>query len=421
MDTFYAVLGADGTPREGLSEARLREELAQGLLTLETLAWRPGLSEWLPLGRVLPESPAPQAPAEIPKAAPEPFRIELALDPVPEVRAEPVEPVQSASTAPATDRASGYHRAPLGRIEEGPDAEASLRLLGVRIAGGLILTNGLLEVFSMARGGVTPFALGAMSVDFLLAGLLLLGGGKHRGWALGRCILGLLLGPVLLSTLGDLPFSWLYVAINTAYCGGLILLLWGETLGVGRLVAGSTFGAGVFGLVFLGLAVGGLGHHELARQVAARSHLSLEAYRPFKAMPTEPLPSQAQARFTDAAEEGSLAAQGAELVCYFETASDFYPDVDRMTRAVFNGWSKGVGGEVGLDEGRSVQHAGLQGLECRGQATVREQALELRVFGFQQGQRIWVVLLAIPRQDAQAEAHIQRILDSIQVDGDQSR
>ncbi len=156
---------------------------------------------------------------------------------------------------PLGEQAPGPRRTParpqggslFGAASQGDGGELPL---GVRIAGAILVANGLalfiesglratMEGVPKAPFGGSPIA---MLIDLVLGGMLLTGNGKALGWVKLRVALGGLLLPALFFAQGEKFMG----GIQLAFSGGLALLLFGDA---GKLrIAAGLLGTG-FGLV----------------------------------------------------------------------------------------------------------------------------------------------------------------------------
>jgi hypothetical protein len=139
----------------------------------------------------------------------------------------------------------------------GMDTDTSDVPLGARIAGGILIVNGLLRVAETAvassDGG---FAAGPVSmvIDFLIGGSLLFGHPRFLAWAKVRIVLGGLILPIVFIATG----SPLVALVQLIFSGGLALLVFGRAsvprIAAGAVVAGLYLAMGTLGL--LGLTLG---------------------------------------------------------------------------------------------------------------------------------------------------------------------
>lgn len=416
MDELYSVIDPDGSQRHQQPEAQLRADFQAGRIQGETLVWRPGLEQWAALKDLLPIGTW---------AAPAP-RIELALDPHPEPapKSEPAIQLEAAPARPAAAQPQlsapqpafrNPYQSPGSRLSESTDPELGYRIWGLRIAGALICVNILVSLFSMAggKGSGNPMSIGPLIFDLILGPMLLMAKDSVRKWVLLRSTLGLLLWPVILLATGQGGvLVWVQIAINTLYCGGIILLVMGETLGLLRLILGSLMGAVIFLLALVGVASQTLLHKPLSRQTATDCHLSVLAFQPFKPSPGV---SKDPVHFEQMSEMVSTSNQGSVIASYFQIRPGVRLDADVVTRKAFEAWVTRIGHPEAAEQGHAADHGSERGLECQATVSIAGAELSVRAFGFTEGDKTWVLLVASPANAAQEES-ATRILDSVQVD-----
>jgi hypothetical protein len=135
--------------------------------------------------------------------------------------------------------------------------------LGARIAGGIMVANGLALLVetgltatlreSAPAASFRPSPVG-MVLDLLIGGWLLTGNPKVLPWAKVRVVLGALIFPAVLFTSGQTFLAGLQVA----YSAGLALLLFGDprALRIGAGVLATGFGLALETIGLFGMATG---------------------------------------------------------------------------------------------------------------------------------------------------------------------
>jgi hypothetical protein len=143
-----------------------------------------------------------------------------------------------------------YDGRPLGGptlFESARPPERGTVALGARIAGGIMVANGLAllietglsaTLHESGGGSFRPSPVG-MLLDLVIGGWLLTGNPKVLPWARVRVVLGALVFPVVFFSSGQAFLGGLQVA----YSAGLALLLFGDPgslrIGAGLLATGS--------------------------------------------------------------------------------------------------------------------------------------------------------------------------------------
>ena len=178
---------------------------------------------------------------------------------------------------PVGEQPPGARRAP-GRPQSGSTLfgaasppESGELPLGVRIAGAILVANGLaLMIESGLRAtmeGVPKPAFGgspiAMLIDLVLGGMLLTGNGKALGWVKVRVVLGGLILPAIFLAQGEKFLGGLQLAFSI----GLAMMLFGEA---GKL----RIAAGLLGTGF-GLVMEAIGLFAIATGSAPLAHLQM--------------------------------------------------------------------------------------------------------------------------------------------------
>ncbi len=294
--------------------------------------------------------------------------------------------------------------------------EPSYRTAALRVAGIILLLDLGLAVWLLGQGQKGGLMVGSLVVDAIIAPMLLLGKDSVRRWALVRSILGLLAGSVLAYVAaGDSPYLWAAVALNALYCGGLILLLMGEELSLGRFISGGAL-SGLSILVIIGAAA--LAQAALSRepalQTAFNGRVSMLGFHRF-VPDAGVLPPETQARFEEAGLENAISPAGAETVWIFRPKAGITLDPDKALRATFHGFQASADGEAHEVEPRAESHGSLDGEALSDTLTVKGQPLRARMFISQQGDAYWIFLVLLPERRDPALA--DRILDSIQING----
>jgi hypothetical protein len=135
--------------------------------------------------------------------------------------------------------------------------------LAYRLAALMLFLGVVLEIVAMFLPGNAPGGVNiSIAIDFVLAlGLMQLRAGA-RYWALVRAVLGAILGPILFFSGYDFASAALMVIWQWVCCGGMILLLTGQSkpwrlvLGLAPFVVFYLALLALYGLYLLMLGLG---------------------------------------------------------------------------------------------------------------------------------------------------------------------
>ena len=292
--------------------------------------------------------------------------------------------------------------------------EPSYRSSALRVAGLILLFNFGLSIWLLGQGEKGGLMVGSLVIDAIIAPMLLLGKESIRRWALVRAILGLLVGSLLAYTAASSsPYAWVGVALNALYCGGLILLLTGEEVGLGRLVTGGALSGASLCLIIVAVA---FAHAAMTRepspQTAFNGRVSILGFASFQAVPNA-LPQDVQARFDEADIQNAISPAGAETVWVYRPKAGVTLDPDKAIRATFQGFQASAD-EAGQEApARAESHGDLDGEGISNTLTMKGQPLHARIFIAQRGDAYWMFLIVVPARRGTALS--DRILDSIQI------
>ena len=336
-------------------------------------------------------------------------KIELDLErAAPPPAAQPVPAAIPPQVPPA--RPYAPPQAPLSHMEA-----PSYRTAALRMAGLILLLNIGLSAWLLGQGQKGGLMTGSLVVDAIITPMLLMGKDSVRRWALVRSVLGLFVGSILAYTAADAsPYAWIAVVLNALYCGGLILLLMGDELGLGRLIAGGSL-SGVSLLLILGALAftQSLLNREPTTQTAFHGRVSLLGFRAFSPQSGD-LPPTVAAKFDEVGMEQAVSPAGVETVWVYRPKAGITLNPDKALQSAFQGFQTAAGSErVTAPEPRSESHGSLDGEGLGGTLTLKGRTLQARMFISEQGGAYWMFLVLLPSERDPAMA--DRILDSIQI------
>lgn len=314
-----------------------------------------------------------------------------------------------------------FQQAPMGRPYAPPLApvmhplvESSYRTAALRAAGAILLLDIGLAAWLLGQGGSSGILVGSLVVDGVIAPMLLLGKDSVRKWALVRSVLGLLIGSVLVfASAPDTPYAWVAAALNAIYCGGLILLLAGEELGLPRLLAGSALSslslcAILASLVFVQSAL----NQDPTPQSAFGGRFSVLGFKAFTVHPHDLSPANA-AKFDEFGVEQALSPAGMETIWLYHPKPGITMDPGKALKGAFRGFQTGAGVSPTDEEPRAESHGSLDGEGLKGTIVLKGRALQAHMFVSEQNGAVWIFLVLLPERRDPALA--DRILDSIQI------
>jgi hypothetical protein len=151
-----------------------------------------------------------------------------------------------------TGSAPNPYAAPASSFEPAPTADIPASpVKAARIAGAILLASAPAALLS-STGSATPYI--AIAIDVLIGISLVSGNLKYRGWAVVRCVLGVLLYGGMSVAKGE-AFE---AGFTVAYVGSLLLLLIG-TPGKVRTIIGAVAAGLLTVLTYVGLLMAGAG------------------------------------------------------------------------------------------------------------------------------------------------------------------
>lgn len=331
-------------------------------------------------------------------------KIELDLEKVAPVPPKPpLTPIP-----PALARPYAPPQAPLSDF-----TPASFRVSGLRLAGLWILINVFLSAWLIGQGNKGGLMLGSVIFDGIIAPMLLLGMESVRKWALFRSVMGLLLGSVLAySASADSSYAWVAVALNALYCGGIILLLYGEELGLGQFIAGGAMtGVSLCLIVAAMVYAHSNADRDPVPQQAFQGRVTLLSFHAFVPR-TEAMPDSVTSKFDETGLEQALSPAGIETVWLYKPKAGVRMDPDKALRTLFRQVEANAGQAPSGAEPQAESHGDLDGESISGTIQVKGHPFHAKMFAIEKKGAVWMFFVLLPEQ--RDPNLCDRIFDSIQ-------